>query len=125
MWITTYEAGKQTGFSESHLRGLAKKGFVKARKREGRWYFDSEVLLAYKVGWIGTRHASELTGRSRSVLRRLANKKQVPARKVSRVWLFQRRDLVAGAGALVSAPTTRPRPPEPKPKKNKECSGGV
>jgi hypothetical protein len=109
MWITTREASKQTGYSEGYLTLLAREGRVKARKREGRWYFDSEVLLAYKDGWIGTRHASELTDHSESYLRSLAKKKQVLGRKVGGVWLFHRQDLLAGPEP------GRPDEPTPRP----------
>jgi hypothetical protein len=47
MEITTREAHKLTGYSESHLRSLAREGQVKARKRRRRWYFNRRDLLIY------------------------------------------------------------------------------
>ena len=46
--ITTSEANRLTGYSESYLRKLARDKLVMASKKGNRWYFERRSLLSYK-----------------------------------------------------------------------------
>lgn len=95
MDITTHEAHELTGYSESHLRSLAREKRVLARKSGRIWLYDQEVLRLYATGeWVGIREAGELTGYSHNHLRNLARMKRVEALKIRDFWLLHRRDLL-------------------------------
>lgn len=94
MWITTGEASRRTGYSQSHMRRLARERWVRVRRRGRFWIFDWEILRARRDGWITTREAKALTRYSEAHLRWLAREGLVRARKVGRYWLLNRQDLL-------------------------------
>jgi hypothetical protein len=95
MWITTREASDLTGLKESWLRTLARDGWVSARKSDGRWRFDPQVLRVYMTGdWIGVREASTKTDYSEGWLRTLARDGYVTAKMVNGFWLLHWEDLL-------------------------------
>jgi hypothetical protein len=101
MDVTTREAHELTGYSESHLRSLARDRRVLARKSGRIWLYDREVLRLYATGeWVGIREAGELTGYSHDHLRSLARTKRVEALKIRDFWLLRRR-------ALLDYPTSK------------------
>ncbi len=46
-WVTTEQAQRMTGYSESHLRNLARDGAIQARKTGQNWLFDQASLMKY------------------------------------------------------------------------------
>ena len=97
IWITTGEGIDLTGYGSGFLRRLAKEGRVRSQKLGRRWFFDQEVLLAYRHGWIGTEEASEMTDYTIEHIRWLAREGVVEARKVSGIWLLHEDSLLAYA----------------------------
>jgi hypothetical protein len=109
MDITTREAHELTGYSESHLRSLARDRRVLARKSGGIWLYDQEVLRLYATGeWVGIREAGELTGYSHDHLRSLARTKRVEALKIREFWLLHRRALLDYPAPQKERRRTRP-----------------
>jgi excisionase family DNA binding protein len=53
MWITTAQAAKETGYTVSYIRRLARQGRIKAQRtgseRRGEWYIDLASLRAFKA----------------------------------------------------------------------------
>ena len=48
-WITTKEAVELTGYNPEHIRRLARRGKVKAKKWMRDWMIEKTSLLSYKV----------------------------------------------------------------------------
>lgn len=46
-WLTTGQAQKMTGYSETHLWRLARDGNVETRKIGRTWLFEQSSLLRY------------------------------------------------------------------------------
>ncbi len=94
-WLATQEAVQATGWGPTYLHRLATEGRVFARREDGGWAFDREILVAYLRGWIGTDEASEVTDYAVSHVRWLAREGMVRAEKLHGVWLIQRESLLA------------------------------
>lgn len=47
-WITTAEAAELTGYSDFHIRRLARKDKIKGRKFGRDWMINRESILAYE-----------------------------------------------------------------------------
>ena len=47
-WLTTTEAATLTGYAPAHIRILARKGRIEARKIGRDWLVSRDSLLAYK-----------------------------------------------------------------------------
>ena len=97
VWITTSEGIDLTGYGSGFLRRLAQESRVRSQKLGRRWFFDQEVLLAYRHGWIGTEEASEMTDYTIEHIRWLAREGVVEARKVSGICLLHEDSLLAYA----------------------------
>jgi len=95
MALTTKAASELTDLSESWLRELARREWVKAEKDGREWRFDEPVLKAYLSGqWISIAEASTKTGRSVRKLVSLAKKKLIQAEEVSGFWLVNWQSLL-------------------------------
>lgn len=89
MDLTTKQAHKLTGYSESWLRELASRGWVKAYKKGREWRFDEPVLKSYQPGkWISIAEASTRTDYTPRKLESLAERGEIEAVKVGDFWLL-------------------------------------
>jgi len=47
-WLTTTDAATLTGYTQAHIRTLAQRGRIEARKIGRDWLVSRDSLLAYK-----------------------------------------------------------------------------
>jgi excisionase family DNA binding protein len=61
-WITTAEAARLAGYHVEHIRGLARRGAIKAQKWARDWQISKSSLLAYirKVGKLGKKRGPKV-----------------------------------------------------------------